>query len=196
MSKFLFNPYHINETNDWFRFISSGFVHADWGHLLFNMLVLFFFGETVEAYYDHYYGKSATLYFMVLYLGAFVFSHLPTYWRYKDYPSYNSLGASGATVAVLFAFIFFDPWASLRLYFFIPIPAIVFGILYLGYSAMKMELLSDHWLPESIRFRIQAPDNVNHEAHFYGAVWGILFSFFLKPQIGLEFIEKLLQPHF
>lgn len=194
LNRLIFNPYSIQELKQYYRFITSGFIHADFGHLLFNMLVLFFFGNTVEQYYAAFLGKSAPILFGVLYIGALIFSSLPTFWRYKEMPHYNSLGASGATVAVLFTFIFFDPWATLQLYFFLPIPAIIFGILYLVYSGMKMGIISDRLLPEGLRYRIQTPDNINHEAHFYGALWGVLFTFLLKPQLGLFFINRLLEP--
>lgn len=193
-NKLIFNPYAIKELKQYYRFFSCGFIHGDFMHLLFNMLVLFFFGVTVERYYDQIFGSKGPLMFLILYLGAFIFSHLPTYWRYKEIPSYNSLGASGATVAVLFTFILFDPWSKLYLYFAIPVYAILFAIIYLIYSGMKMGIISDRILPNSIRYRLQAPDNINHEAHFYGALWGVLFTLLFKPTVGLHFLSRLIEP--
>ncbi|MBX7109250.1 MAG: rhomboid family intramembrane serine protease [Chitinophagales bacterium] len=176
-NRLLMNPYVVKHDRQWYRFISSGFIHANWTHLLFNIIVFYSFSSIVKYYYDAHFGMRATWYFLILYLGGMIISDLPTYIRHQNHPWYNSLGASGAVSAVLFAFIFFDPLGTIYFYF-LPMPGIVMGILYLGYS----------WYMAK-----QGGDNINHDAHFYGAVFGIVYTFLLKPSLGLDFFHKLLQ---
>ena len=177
--KLIFNPFIIRSKNEYYRFITSGFIHADWGHLILNMLVLFFFSFTIESYYLQLFDNKvmAKYYFLFLYSGGLIVSDLPSYFKHKDNYYYNSLGASGATSSVLFAYILFKPWAMLYFFGIIPIPAIIFGVGYLWYSTHMSK---------------KAIDNINHDAHFYGAIWGILFTLIIKPEVGLIFINKLL----
>lgn len=176
MNKWIMNPYSIKHRNQWYRFITSGFIHANWMHLLFNILVFYSFAPIVKSYYDYNFDNRSTWYFIVLYLGGMFISDLPTYIRHKDHSWYNSLGASGAVSAVLFAYVFLDPLGTIYFYF-IPLPGIIMGVLYLGYS----------WYMAK-----QGGDNINHDAHFYGAVFGVVFTLLLKPSSGLDFINKLL----
>ena len=177
--KLIFNPFIIRSKNEYYRFITSGFIHADWGHLILNMLVLFFFSFTIESYYLQLFDNKvmAKYYFLFLYSGGLIVSDLPSYFKHKDNYYYNSLGASGATSSVLFAYILFKPWAMLYFFGIIPIPAIIFGVGYLWYSTHMSK---------------KAIDNINHDAHFYGAIWGILFTLIIKPEVGLIFLNKLL----
>ncbi|MEO6166980.1 MAG: rhomboid family intramembrane serine protease [Chitinophagales bacterium] len=176
MNRWVMNPYAVKHGNQWYRFITSGFIHANWMHLLFNMLVFYSFAPVVKAYYDFGFGAKSTWYFIILYIGGLLISDLPTYIKHKDHSWYNSLGASGAVSAVLFAFVFLNPLGTIYFYF-LPLPGIVMGVLYLGYS----------WYMAR-----QGGDNINHDAHFYGAVFGVLYTFLLKPSLGLDFIDKLL----
>ncbi|MDO4222421.1 MAG: rhomboid family intramembrane serine protease, partial [Acinetobacter sp.] len=112
------------------RFISSGFIHADGMHLLFNMITLFFFGRAIEAFYTQY---LSGLGFILFYLGGMIIASIPSYLSHRQQSNWASLGASGAVSAVLFAFILFDPW-NLIFVFFIPMPAIIFAVLYIAYS--------------------------------------------------------------
>ncbi|MEO5675841.1 MAG: rhomboid family intramembrane serine protease [Chitinophagales bacterium] len=178
--RLILRPYLINRDNQWYRFITSGFIHANIPHLAINMLVLYSFGRVVEYYYQAAFGDLGEAYFIAMYTGGIIVSDLPTYFKHRNNPSYASLGASGAVSSVLFASIFFNPWSQVML-FFIPMPGIVMGVLYLIYSAY-MSRKSD--------------DNINHDAHFYGAVFGVLFTLALQPRLGLHFIEQLMQPHF
>ena len=177
--KLIFNPFIIRSKNEYYRFITSGLIHADWVHLIFNMIVIFYFSFTIEGYYLQLFDSKmiAKYYFLFLYIGGLIISDLPSYFKHKDNYYYNSLGASGATSSVLFAFILFQPWSMLYFFGIIPIPAILFGLGFLWYSSHMSK---------------KATDNINHDAHFYGAVWGILFTLIIKPEVGLIFLNKLL----
>jgi membrane associated rhomboid family serine protease len=175
--KVMFKPYMISTRNEWFRFVSSGFIHADWIHLFINMFVLYSFGNAVESYYGYVFPDHNSYYFILLYLGAIVISDLPTYKKHTHDPSYNGLGASGGVSAVLFASIIFNPWQKIYLYGIIGIPGIVAGVAYLAYS---------YYMDK------KGGTNVNHGAHFWGAVYGFIFTIALKPSLGLFFIQKLI----
>ena len=118
--------------------------------------------------------------FAAFYLSAILVAILPTYLRHRHDPRYRSLGASGAVSAVLFAFILVQPW-SLIFVFFLPVPAIVYAVLYIGYSI---------WMDR------QGTDNVNHSAHLWGAGYGVLFTLMMEPRVAGAFVERLLHPSF
>src|SRR3569832_1713378 len=117
--RFIFNPYVIRQRGQWYRFITSGFIHADWMHLLVNMFVLYSFGQIVEADYADIFDDKGTYYYLLLYFGGLAVSIAPTYAKQKENPGYNALGASGAVASVMFAFILFHPMHNLYLYGFI-----------------------------------------------------------------------------
>ena len=180
-SKLQFNPYQVYHRKEYYRLISHGFVHADWMHLLVNMFVLYSFGTAVESYFGQLeaagmmqYGKA---WFAFMYLAAIIFASVTTLKKHKDDIFYNSVGASGAVSAVLFCSIFFNPWAKLGLYFVIPVPAIIFGAGYLIYSQYMSK---------------RGTDNINHDAHFIGAVFGFLFPLLIKVSFISIFINQLL----
>ena len=177
--KFRFNPYLALHSKQYFRFLTYGFIHADWMHLLINMFVLFSFGRVVEVYYKELFEVKGAFYYILLYVGAIAISVLPSFGKHKDDPSYNAVGASGAVSAVVFASILFEPLAKIYL-FFIPIgiPAAIFGVLYLIYSAYMGK---------------RGKDNIGHDAHFWGAIFGIVFTICLKPKIVLYFIGQISQ---
>lgn len=176
MSKLIFNPYMVSEKKQWFRFFSSGFIHADWIHLFVNMFVLFSFGKGVEIYYGQLFPEHSTLYFMLLYLGAMLFSITPSYAKHKHDMYYNALGASGAVSAVLFTYILLDPLQPLYLYGIIKVPGILVGIGYVIYEYQMGK---------------RGGDNINHDAHLWGAGFGIAFTLLLKPSLFLNFIDRL-----
>jgi len=157
------------------RFISYGLIHADWQHLLFNMITLFFFGTVIERQLVARIGEVG---FVLFYASALLVSILPAYLRHRRDPGYRSLGASGAVSAVLFAYILVAPW-SMIFVFFIPVPAIVFAVAYVGYSV---------WAERRGR------DNVNHSAHLWGAGYGVLFMLLLEPDLLEHFLQRLLNP--
>jgi membrane associated rhomboid family serine protease len=168
----LFEPFVMKARGQWYRLLTHGFVHTDWSHLLVNMFVLFMFGREVEYNYSVLTGTPAVASYLALYFGGMIFSSLPALMRYARDPNYRAVGASGAVSSVLFAHILMKPTSSV--YFMlipIPIPAYVFGILYLFYS----------WYMDK-----RGGDNVAHDAHFYGAVFGILFTAALSPDLLLH----------
>ena len=175
--KLIFNPYTINSQKQWYRFFSSGLIHADVIHLAINMLVLYSFGGIVEYFYLEAFGERAGLYFIILYVSSLMMSLIPTYNNHKLNPSYNGLGASGAVSAVVFSLILFNPMHRLCLYGFICLPGIIFGALYLAYC---------------IYMGKRGGDNINHSAHLWGAIYGFSYTFLLKPSLLMDFFEKLI----
>ena len=169
-------PPAIDKHRQYDRLLTYGFIHADFMHLLFNMITLFFFGPLIEQLM----GRIGVWVFPVFYLSALVVSILPTYLKNQKNPNYLSLGASGAVSAVLFAFILLQPW-QLIFVFFIPLPAIVFAVLYLGYSI---------WMDK------RGGDRINHSAHLSGAAYGVLFMVVMQPRVLGYFLSQLQRPTF
>lgn len=172
--KFMLHPYTVGKGKRLYTLLTSGMIHRDWGHLLFNMLTFYFFGFSLEALLA---GLSSWghLQFALIYILGLVLSDLGTIYKERDNPSYYSLGASGAICAVLFSFILFDPKMMLGVFLVIPMPAWLFGILFLGYCV---------WASKNAR------DGINHDAHFYGAVFGIILTILFYPWIIQHFIEQ------
>ena len=170
-------PPAIGRKHEYDRLVTHGFVHADWMHLFFNMFTLFFFGPLAEAFYAQAIGPLG---YPLFYLSAIVVAALPSYLRHRDDARYRSLGASGAVSAVLFTFVLLNPW-SLIIVFVFPCPAILYGVLFLGYS----------WWADR-----QGHGNVNHNAHFVGAVYGIAFAVLAEPRLPAVFLSRLLSPSF
>jgi membrane associated rhomboid family serine protease len=176
MEKLQFNAAQVVHRKQYYRLISHAFVHVSWTHLIVNMLVLYFFGRNVETYFGHFFENKAEIYFVLLYLGGMLASNVWSLIKHQNDYYYNAVGASGAVSAVLFTFIFLDPWEMLYLFAIIPIPGIVFGVGYLIYSYQMGKRKSD---------------NVAHDAHFLGAVFGFVFPIILKPELFSRFIELL-----
>jgi len=170
-------PPAIDRQRQYDRLVTHGFIHADWQHLLFNMITLFFFGRFAEQLVTRMIGPLG---FVLFYLSAIVIAILPSYLRHRQDARYRSLGASGAVSAVLFAFILFNPW-GLIFVFFLPVPAILYGVFYVGYS---------FWMDR------QGNDNINHSAHLSGAIYGVLFMLLMEPRIGAHFLRALANPSF
>jgi membrane associated rhomboid family serine protease len=170
-------PPAITRGKEYWRLASCGLIHADVPHLAFNMLTLYFFGGLMERFYGHFIGGLG---YLLFYVGGLVVSSLPSYVRHQKDSSYRSLGASGAVSAVLFAFILLQPWTTI-LVFFVPMPAIIYAVLYLGYT---------------IYMDRQRSDNINHSAHLWGAVYGIVFTILIEPRTISAFLSQLAQPSF
>ncbi|GAB3918267.1 rhomboid family intramembrane serine protease [Mucilaginibacter boryungensis] len=169
MSKLILHPYSIYRGEKTYTIITSGFIHKDWTHLIFNMISYFFFAFRLEAYLGHWQ-------FALLYMVSLVFSDLPSIVKHKDDYWYHSLGASGAISAVIFSGILFDPRSSMYIMFLpIPIPSWLFGILYLVYC----------WYASK-----QSRDAINHDAHFFGAISGIFITIILYHQIIPHFLQQ------
>lgn len=178
MQKWLFNPYLIYSKNEWYRFFTSGFIHLDYMHLIFNMVSLYFLGVYSERAFLQQFGeKNYIAIFAFFYISALVIAVLPTYFRYRQNPYYNALGASGAVSAVVFSAVIIEP--SIKLIIFpipFPIPGILYAILYVTYSAYMAK---------------NAQDNIGHEAHLFGSLYGIAFSLFAFPNSINKIIETL-----
>ena len=174
MERMILWPPAVERRRQYDRLLGYGFVHADWMHLLFNMITLWSFGTAVERVFSEWITPVG---YVLFYLSAIVVSILPTYITHRNDANYRSLGASGGVSAVLFAFILFDPWSTLIIFPIpVPIPAFLFAILYVGYSI---------WMDRRGR------DNVNHSAHLWGAAYGLLFTVLLEPKVLAHFTQTL-----
>ena len=161
--RMLFWPYRIKRNQEYHRFLSGGFVHADGMHLIFNMVSLYSFGVYMEQYhYPSIFGGSSTVLYLLLYIGGILFSVIPDYIKYQDVYGYRALGASGAVSAVIFAAILIEPTTPIYLFLIpIPIPGYLFGLIFLGLSAYLAK---------------RSMGNIGHNAHFWGSVYGLLFT--------------------
>jgi membrane associated rhomboid family serine protease len=177
MSKLIFNPYMVHTRNEWYRFISSGFIHADIVHLAVNMIVLYSFGNLLEAYYGEVFGSNAKIFFLLLYVSSLVFSIFPTYNNHKSNMYYNGLGASGAVSAVMFAVILLDPIRNIYLFGAFGLPGIIYGAAYLYFCFYQGK---------------RGGDNINHSAHAWGAIYGFTFALFFRPSLIIDFFNNLI----
>jgi membrane associated rhomboid family serine protease len=179
MDRLIFWPPAVSMRHQYYRFITCGLIHANFLHLAFNMFTLYSFGRVLEIYYPGELGLQP-YYYPTLYITALIASNIPTYLKRKDDYNYRSLGASGAVCAVLFAFILISPWAQLGV-FFVPMPAILYAILFVIFSIYMSK---------------RGGDNVNHDAHLWGALFGVLFTAAVHPDIVPRFLNELRHPRF
>lgn len=177
LDRLLLWPPAIERKHEYWRLLSYGLVHADFQHLLFNMITLFFFGRVMEGLYAQHLGPLGFLWF---YLGGLLVSILPSYLANRRNPNYRSLGASGAVSAVLFGFILLSPW-SMIIVFVLPVPAILYAVAFLGIS-----IYLDH----------RGGGYVNHSAHSWGAAYGVVFTVVMEPRVIPLFLEQLAHPRF
>jgi membrane associated rhomboid family serine protease len=175
MSKWIMNPKSVNRNGEYHRFITSGFIHADWVHLIFNMFTFYSFGGQLEGKFLEIFGSNGQIYFLLFYLAGIVVSDIPSYLKHKDDANYNSLGASGGVSAILFAVILFYPTSELLIYG-IPMKNIVFAVLYTFYTVYQMN---------------RGQDNINHSAHLWGAIFGVVFCLLTYPHVAETFMEDL-----
>ncbi len=175
MNDLILWPPAITRQREYHRLVTYGVVHADFGHLLFNMFTLYFFGRAMEPFFTDQLGPLG---FVLFYIGGLVVSILPTYLKNRDNPNYRSLGASGAVSAVLFSYILLAPWQQI-IVLVIPMPAIVYAVLYTAYS---------------IYMDRRGQDNVNHSAHLWGAAYGVLFTILVNHRILAHFLFALSHP--
>ena len=175
-NKLQFNAAFVVHRKEYYRLVSHAFIHANWTHLLVNMMVLYFFGVSVESDFSYFFNERASLYYILLYGGGILVSNIWALIRNSNNYYYNAVGASGAVSAVLFAYVFFDPWKPLYFFGIIRMPGILFAAGYLVYSYFMS------------RKKI---DNVAHDAHFLGSVFGFLFPVILDPDLLQRFLDKL-----
>jgi membrane associated rhomboid family serine protease len=178
LDKLRHHPVRESGMREYYRLLSSGFVHVDWMHLIINMFVLYNFGEMIEAYVIHLFGAAkGRVIFLVMYLLNIVLANLPTAYRHRNDPGFSSIGASGAVSGMVFIFILLQPWALLYFFFIVPVPAIVAGVGYLAYSS---------WAANHGHGRI------DHSAHFAGAVAGMAMIILLDHRIVPDFLHRLI----
>ncbi len=170
-------PILVYHKHQYYRILSHSLIHADWTHLIVNMYVLFIFGDVCNQYFEYYFGAKHTVLFLALYIASLIFSSLFSIFKHRNNQGYSAIGASGAVMAIVFTSIFFDPWNKLWFFGIIPIPGILFGIIYLIYSLYMGK---------------KNIDNIGHDAHFTGAVFGFLFPLIVDFRLLNMFIEKLL----
>lgn len=177
LDRWMFTPYKIKNNQQWDRFVLSGLIHKDQMHLLFNMFTFYFFGKVVEMFLIYRLGKSFGLFtFLMFYVGAIIVSDLPTYFKHKENFRYRALGASGGVAAAVFASIVIMPLSDICLFGLICLPGFVLGLLFLIYTFVQAR---------------KGSDGINHDAHLYGALFGIAFVLIISPQSGLNFIEQI-----
>lgn len=157
----IFYPPAVTYRKQWYRFITCGFIHADIKHLAFNMISFYFFGAIAENYFEQIFHEKGKILYTALYFSSLVISLLPTYFKNRDNSHYLGLGASGAVSAVIFASIMIIPQMNIRMFMLpIPIPGFVYGPIYLIITAIMDK---------------KAIDKINHSAHLWGALYGIVF---------------------
>ena len=176
MQKLQFNPYTIKRRNQWYRFVTHALLHADWMHLIINMLVLYSFGQSTVYFFTVYLGDLGIPAFLAMYILAVIASSVSTYRKHQDNHWYNAVGASGAVSAVLFSHVLFSPLTQIYLYGILPLPSLLWAALYVGYSM---------WSSKS------SSDNINHEAHLWGALFGLVFTAVACPGVLQTFFYQI-----
>lgn len=175
--KFLMlNPYQAVHRRQYYRLLTSGFVHNSSMHLFLNLFTLYFFGGAIEEIFRIYFNTTGLYLYVILFCTAVVVANIHTTLKHRNNPHYNSLGASGGVSALVMAFILFDPLQELCLYAIICLPGYVLGSVFIIYSIVMGR---------------RGKDNINHDAHLYGALYGVLFIIILKPDIVFSFIRNL-----
>lgn len=176
MHRYNFNAYQVYHRKQWYRIFTHAFLHANWEHLIINMFVLFSFGNALQQYFFIFFGKNTLLLYLGLYVGGIIISSLFSLFKEKNNYNYNAVGASGAVSAVTFACIFFSPLSKIYFFGILPIPGILFGIMYLAYSYYMGK---------------RKMDNIGHDAHFWGAVYGFIYPMLLEPSLFSNFLDQL-----
>lgn len=175
----IFYPPAVTKQNQWYRFFTCGLIHADWGHLFFNMLSLYLFGRFVEDAFGQLFGIYGKWVYLAMYISALLVSLLPTFSKNKDNYYYRSLGASGAVSAVVFAGLVLTPTLGIYIFFIpIPIPGFIFAPLYLIISALLDR---------------KGVGNINHSAHIWGSIYGLAFVIIACRFVDYPVIKNMLQ---
>lgn len=180
-SNLMMHPASVKEFGQYYRFLTSGFLHGSWIHLGINMFVFYQFGEQLELTLLHHFGDlEGRLLFLLVYFGSIIFGSLPSYLKHSDNQYYSALGASGGVAGVLFACTFLYPWSVLYLYFILPLPYVVSSILYLFYESYMDK---------------KGGDNIAHDAHLSGAIFGylimIIIFYIMDPNLLQAYFNRL-----
>lgn len=170
-------PYYEKRNKEYYRIITSGFLHADWVHLIFNMFTFYFFGRNIEIIFNAAHLGGSVAYLSLYFIGLII-SDLPSYFKHQNDEHYRSLGASGAVSAVVFASIVFSPWDEIKLYGAFGISALVYAVLYVVYC---------------IYMGKRNMDNVNHDAHLWGSIFGLVFTLVLIAVIRNDIFPYILE---
>jgi membrane associated rhomboid family serine protease len=173
--KLILNPYQVQQKKEYYRFITSGFIHADFIHLIFNMLSFLSFGFALEHLYKIQFQENGGILFLFLYLSGIIVSDIPTYLKNIKNTRYNSLGASGGVSTIIFAAIMNNPMGGIGVIFF-NVPGFLFAMLYTYYC---------YYLSK------RSLDNINHDAHLYGGLYGVVVSLILNPSLIVNFFAAL-----
>ena len=176
LNKFIGWPYYEKKNNQYYRFVSSGFLHADWAHLIFNMIALFLFGSILEPLFS--YGLGGAPAYLALYFFGMIMGDIPGFLKHREDEYYRSLGASGAVSAVVFACIVFMPWNTFSLYGFIRLSGVVFAILYIVYCVYMGK---------------RKMDNIGHDAHLWGSIFGLAFMLALVAIMRSDLFPYILE---
>jgi len=179
IKQFQFNAFLIWHKKQLYRMFTHALVHANWEHLLVNMIVLWSFGTAVEHNFQLNFGSNGSYYFISLFICSILLSSLWSLFKQRNNFYYNAVGASGAVSAVLFAAIFFNPWESIYFFGILPMPGIIFGVLYLYYSYYMSR---------------RKLDNIGHDTHFLGAVIGFITPMIIRPSLFWDFVNMLFAP--
>ena len=177
MDAMTMSPYRINKKQEYWRFLTSGFIHADFTHLFFNLFSFYFFGTQLEYIFSIIFPGIGGYVFMLFYLLAILVADLPTYFKQRNNHYFNSLGASGAVSAVIFAGIMFFPTEKIYLFGIVGIPGFIYAGLFTWYS---------------IAMDRRGRDYVNHSAHLYGGLFGVLFITLTRPSTWIEFVQQIM----
>lgn len=175
-NKLIFNPYQVYHRKEIYRLWSAALLHADMMHLIINMFVLYSFGNYVEQVY-RYYIPMGTVSYILMYVLSVAVANLKSLSDHKNNVWYNAVGASGAVSAVVFGFVLYAPVEKILFFGILPIPAFLYGLLYLVYSQYMSK---------------KGGDNIGHDAHFYGAVFGFVFTGLLNPALFSSFVRQIL----
>ncbi|MCK4881225.1 MAG: rhomboid family intramembrane serine protease [Bacteroidales bacterium] len=180
--RFDLSPAHIVQQREYYRIFTHAFLHVDYFHLGINMLVLYSFGSYIEQIFSELEAAgvifSGPFFYLLLYATSIALASITTIIRYRNDEGYSAVGASGAISAIVFTYIFFAPLEKIYFFMVLPIPGILFGILYLVYSSYMSR---------------RSSDNINHSAHFWGAVVGFVFPILLEPSLFMVFLQNLFQ---
>ena len=176
MAAMMMSPSRIARHGEYWRFLSSGFIHADFTHLFFNLFSFYFFGSQLEYIFSVIFPGYGPWVFLVFYLLGIIVADLPTFFKQKDNHYFNSLGASGAVSATIFAGIMFFPTEKIYLFGIVGIPGIIYAGLFTWYS---------------IEMERRGRDFVNHSAHLYGGLFGVVFVTLTYPQVWISFVQQI-----